>query len=626
MNQEAAKKKKRDLLCTLLLAGTFLAALKCIFIGYQMDEGYAITLSCRMLDGDRMITDIWDPHQTSAFVSGFLIWIYRTLFQTTAGVAIWLRLCGTLIHGALSCGIFRVMKRFLSKEYSFYLALLYFNLLPKGYVTPEFSNLLIWFFTLLLLDLSQLENLYREDAVSPGSRRGFFLHMPVDRQRQFRVLRCGLWMCGMVLSYPSALISFPFFVWYIRRQPAMCFVNGVPERQTPAHLKGGAMSGQKTTRSADDTHLRREDGTKNALLFAGTCLACGALYLGYLLSYMSVTELFDNLHYMMLGNSGHTEITFFQKTAAYLMQTGQALLFSAACGAIAWLTIRLRRQKAGEKEEAFALFMYLTLAIVTVFPLLLWLLTPKNNDFFYIHTAYVALFVFVFSFMGKTDEKYRKTISLWMAGSVMVFIAVLLLTDLTVLTSVRYLLPGIVMGLAAVLLYTRQQAPRTYHKYGKVLLLAWCFASVFIKGWEYRGDQDLPQNVTRVRGIISEGPAKGILAEYMQCAMHESLYAEMQQYIEPGDRVFLLENDATGYLFQDLEIASYTTISDPRYDDTLLTYWELHPEKYPEVMIIPCWYGEIHWDNETWIIRWVEKEYGATQIIDGTYFRYYIKK
>ena len=182
------------------------------------------------------------------------------------------------------------------------------------------------------------------------------------------------------------------------------------------------------------------------------------------------------------------------------------------------------------------------------------------------------------------------------------------------------------MGIAAILIYSGQHAPNICKKYGKAFVLIWCFASVFIKGWEYRGDQDLPQNITRVRGIISVGPAKGILAEYMQCAMHESLYSEMQQYVEPGNKVFLLENDSTGYLFQDLEIASYTTISDPRYDDTLLKYWEMYPDKYPDVMIIPCWYGELHWNDEEWIIRWVEKEYGATQIIDGTYFRYYIKK
>ena len=570
MNQESSKKKKRDMLCVLLLIGSFLAAMKCIFIGYQMDEGYAIAMSCRILSGDKLITQIWDPHQTSAFFSEFLIWIYTLLFHTTAGVAIWLRIFGTLIHAALSFGVFRVLRHHLSKEYSFYLALLYFNLLPKGYVTPEFSNLLIWFFTLLLLDLFHLE---RQSG---------------GRKRLFTALRCGLWMCGMVLSYPSAVILFPFFAWYLWKQ--------------------------------------ENNGKKCALTFAAVCLAGGALYLGYLLSYMSITELLDNLHYMMLGNSGHTNVTLLQKFSAYGFQCARSLLISIGYMLAAWGLLKLRRRSPESKSEFFVGIMYLTLILATVLPLIRWLLTPTNNNYFYIHTVFFTLFLFVFSFLRKTEEKSRGLISLWVCGSALVLLAVLLLTDLSILTSIRYLLPGIVMGIAAILIYSEQHAPKIFRKYGKTFVLIWCFAAIFIKGWEYRGDQDLPQNVTRVRGIISVGPAKGILAEYMQCAMHESLYAEMQQYIEPGDRVFLLENDSTGYLFQDLDIASYTTISDPRYDETLLKYWELYPDKYPDVMIIPCWYGEIHWNDEEWIIQWVENEYGATQIIDGTYFRYYIKK
>ena len=196
MNQKTQKNKSQRILCILLLAGSFFAAMKCIFIGYQMDEGYAITLSYRMLLGDKMFTQIWDPHQTSAFFSGFLIWIYMTIFRTTAGVAIFLRICGTIIHGALSYGVFKVLRRFLSGEYSFYLGILYFNLLPKGYVTPEFSNLLIWFLTLLLLDLFRLD----------------------DKKNPLIALRCGIWMCGMVLSYPSALLLFPFFFRYLWKQ------------------------------------------------------------------------------------------------------------------------------------------------------------------------------------------------------------------------------------------------------------------------------------------------------------------------------------------------------------------------------------------------------------------------
>ena len=60
MNQKTQKNKSQRILCILLLAGSFFAAMKCIFIGYQMDEGYAITLSYRMLLGDKMFTQIWE--------------------------------------------------------------------------------------------------------------------------------------------------------------------------------------------------------------------------------------------------------------------------------------------------------------------------------------------------------------------------------------------------------------------------------------------------------------------------------------------------------------------------------------------------------------------------------------
>lgn len=587
MDRKPQKKTFRKLLCILLLAGSFFAALKCIFIGYQMDEGYAVAMSYRMLIGDKMISQIWDPHQTSAFFSAFLMWIYMTLFHTTAGVAIWLRICGTLIHGVLSAGVYRVVRRFLPADHSFYLGILYFNLLPKGYVTPEFSNLLIWFLTLLLLDLSRLGDPDTGIFFSSSSRRMRFLHIPAGKKRRLIILRCGLWMCGMVLSYPSAAILFPFFFWYLWKQP--------------------------------------EYGKKSALFFAGICLVSAGAYLAGLLSYMSPAQMLENLNYMLIGNSGHTEVSLPSRLAAYGMQFGQALLIGFLCLIISWLFIKLRGTSFKGKKEYPVLLMYFILMAATVFPVVYWFFTPTNNDYFFIYTVYFILLAYAFYTVRELEEKNRKIISLWLVSSVLTFIAVLILTDLTVFTSVRYILPGVIMGLASLLLYAEKHAPDVHRRYAAALLLVFCFSSIFIKGWEYRGDQDVPQNVTRVRGIISEGPAKGILAEYMQCAMHESLYAEMQEYVSPGDNVFLLENDTTGYLFQDVNIASYTTISDPRYNDILLKYWELNPEKYPDVMIIPCWYGELHWDSESWIVKWTENDFGAAEIIDGTYFRYYIK-
>lgn len=565
MNQILQKKK--NIICILLLAGSFLAALKCIFIGYTKDEGYAIAMAYRIFSGDKMFSQVWDPHQTSAFPAVFLIWIYNLLFHSTAGVAIWLRIWGTLIHAALSYGIFRTLCNYLSMTYSFYLAILYFNILPKGYITPEFSNLLIWFFTLLLLELSCLD--YKKSL--------------------FTVVRCGLWMCGMVLSYPSAVILFPFFVWYLWTQT--------------------------------------DRGRKNSFLFCGTCLLSGILYLIYLLSYMSFSQLFDNLNYLLIGNSGHTKISFLDKIAAYGVQCVLALLISAGCMLLAQLMIKVRKQTTPpNKKEYFILLTYFTLMTAVFFPVIYMLTDSKNDDYCFIFSVYFTLLGLssVITRMLKKEE--RKLISLWLTGSVLLLIAVLLLTDLTFFTSIRYILPGIIMGFVSILIYSQKRTPDIYRKYAAPLLLIWCFCSIFIKGWEYYGEIGMPQNITRIRGIISEGPAKGILSEYMLCTIHESLYAEMQEYVLPGDNMFLLEHDASGYLFQDVDIASYTTISDPRYNDILLKYWEINPEKYPDVMVVPCWFGELRWNSESWIITWIENKFNATQIIDGSYYRYYIRR
>ena len=66
--------KGRARIRVLLIAGSILAALKCILVGIQVDEEYAVSMSYRMLLGDRLFAEIWDPHQTSAFLMEFFLW------------------------------------------------------------------------------------------------------------------------------------------------------------------------------------------------------------------------------------------------------------------------------------------------------------------------------------------------------------------------------------------------------------------------------------------------------------------------------------------------------------------------------------------------------------------------
>lgn len=573
MKEERKNSKKIKTACILLVTGSFFAALKCIFVSLQMDEEYAVSMPYRMLLGDRMFTQIWDPHQTSAFLIEFLIWVYTKIFHTTVGVVIWIRLFGTFVHGMIAYGVYRVLRKNLTTEYSFYLAILYFNLLPKGYIMPEFSNMLVWSLTLLLLSLFRLD------------RKG----------NPLAAMESGIWMCVMVLAYPSAVLLFPFCFWYIWKQ-------------------GGC-------------------GKRNAGIFAGVCLSACCGYLAYLFHYMSPGELLENISYMLIGNSGHTEVGILGKLEIYLRGIGVALLISAGYGVLTWLLMKIleKNKKTGSwlreqgKESKGILAMYLLLLLALFSQLTHWLMMRWEYELSYIYTVYFILFGFVFCFEKKLEEDFRKRVRLWMESSALLFLAVLILTDLTIFTSVRYVLPGVVMGIAALLVYSERMAPEIYRKFARGLLLFWCFVAIFIKGWEYRDNEGVMKNITVVGGIISEGPAKGIFTEYMQSYMQESLYEEMQRYVEPGDQMLILDMGTISYLFQDVEVASYTTICDPRYNEVLLKYWELNPEKYPDVIAVQCWYGELRWDPDSWIMQWIENEFEATEVIDGKYFRYYIR-
>ena len=86
----------------IIAAGSILAAIKCIFVGLQRDEEYALTLSYRLIKGDRLLAQIWDPHQTSAFLLSAIEWIFIKITGGTTFLVIWCKIAGSLIHGLIA--------------------------------------------------------------------------------------------------------------------------------------------------------------------------------------------------------------------------------------------------------------------------------------------------------------------------------------------------------------------------------------------------------------------------------------------------------------------------------------------------------------------------------------------
>ncbi|MCD8129957.1 MAG: hypothetical protein LUE16_01540 [Lachnospiraceae bacterium] len=136
------------------------------------------------------------------------------------------------------------------------------------------------------------------------------------------------------------------------------------------------------------------------------------------------------------------------------------------------------------------------------------------------------------------------------------------------------------------------------------------------------------ETVLGTEGLMKYGPAAGILTDYMNAYIYNSNYEDFEVYIEDGDRVLIVTNmvfsqSTMSYLFKDTEVCHYSIVDPTTYDERLLTYWELYPEKKPNVIIVDCWYGWLYEASDSWIMQYIENEFGYTGVIDGKYIRIY---
>ncbi len=79
----------------------------------------------------------------------------------------------------------------------------------------------------------------------------------------------------------------------------------------------------------------------------------------------------------------------------------------------------------------------------------------------------------------------------------------------------------------------------------------------------------------------------------------------------------------TPYMFGEYEVCHFSTVDPTSYDERLLTYWELYPEKRPDVIVVDCWYGQLMEDPDNWIMQYIENDFGYTSCTDGKYVRFY---
>jgi len=560
----------------ILIVGSVLAAIKVIFVDYTLDEEYQIVMAYRTLAGDTLFGTMWEPHQTSAFGCILFMRLFQMLTGGTTGVVLFLRVVTTVIQVLLSWWLVRVLRRLIRKEYAFLLGICYFNMIPKIIQIPEFSNLQLWFFTVLVLSIAEyyLSLTTEGDKAESDKTSRAALVMPGKAW----LVTAGIGMALMVLAYPSSLILFPFFLVVL---------------------------------------WRREKKIAEPAAFAITCVVCAGVWLAGILSQVSWQEFARNIPYILEFDLTHDV----SPSAAYrLIAIGRGLgaLVLPVAATIA-LALVFQRNRV-----LFPVFWVLAAELVQLF---YWVVLRRGYEEPQIHV--LILYCAAFYAWRQADER-KNSLSAGIVGGLLSIAAVVYMSDLDAWYAIPHGMLGALFSAAVLVCALEHQLKDNSRKWILILLVSLSLCAVFGKGFTLRAGTTDTNTVLGIRGIIRKGPAAGIFTNYMQAYITNCTYEDFEEFVEEGENCLIVTNmvgsaGTSPYLFRDLSVSHFSIVDPTSYDERLLTYWELYPEKKPEVIVVDCWYGGLIEPEESWIMQYIENEFGYSSVHDGRYVRFYRK-
>lgn len=552
-------KKKFSLVKLILLGLTLVSAVKMIFFGWVIDEGYAFAIGNRFLQGDLLFKDSWELHQTSGYAIEFFLWIYKTVVKSGEGEVVFVRACGMAIHLIVSYVLYRALKRHLPEKSAFIAAVLYANLTPKSICIPEFSNLIN---QSSVLTLVCLDRLYLDKAEEN------------KKNRYFLSVAAGVFLSVCVMSYPPSLI-FAIFIF----------------------IYAFAVS---------------KDRRGEATVILSVCIAAGTLYIVRILSYMSVSELTESVRMMILSDTTHGG--GIAKIAGYGVDVLIIAAFMAGFAGAGILISSVLKKKELIIPICFVLvFLWRSLHILL-----------KNDVYPVEYTfgciLFVSLIAFIYGSKGHIyRDKEKKLLALYAGGSGAIFLTVLVACNQSVFSSAKYL----TVFFAVVMALCVPDEKKTGGE--RILFTAGVVLVIFINIIQYGNPRNRLLNIFDAEARVPSGPQRYLILERMYANKARIDNEELPEVLDNADYV-MITGDAGAYLYTDARIGHGTTIMTENYGESYARYWMARPDRAPDMIAVECYDGVM--DSivaSSWLYDYLENEYGASEVVETTYYRIYVK-
>lgn len=544
--------------------------IKSVFMDYGVDNAYALATSYRHILGDRLFCEMWEPHQTSAFLVDLLLYPYGKWIPSYEGAALYLQICGTALYGILTYILFKKLSYIMEKLPAHLMCIFFFSSRAKQTVFPEFSNMHIAFSVGMAIALCCC--LYKKNHT-------------------FYLITAAVFLCLECLAYPSCVITvFPVMLW-------LFFVS--------------------------------ERRAKDVIVFVAVCVLLGGVYLGYFSMRLGGGYEFANrLKYIFTADSTHNGSL--KSVNSYFYNTFQGLLWILAAAIISWVIYEVCKKVRNSKRNFLSVFgfiLFLTEGILLIG------MSKKGVDWKYTYSitylVSVVIGLYKFKYLNSMEKRICALGYLISASSVL---SVCLLTNLDFITTMPYMVLGVMASFFSIWRSFMQEEAYNIQMNGKKktasisFLVYLCLLVIFHRGLCVMGYSSEKGSglLFDAENIIRCGPSKGIVASVEICNKAKADREQWSQYMDERDSCLAVGGwimDSTVYMNSRAQIANYSMINTTTYNTILLKYWEMYPQKTPTVIAVAGYEGQSVLPDASFLQEWIDKNYRFAG--NGTFWIFY---
>lgn len=536
------REKRHDIVINLvviaLIGLTFLAFVKAIWISLDIDESYAVACAYRLVRGDKLVRDMWEPHQLSAFLAALFAAPYIWIRGNTDYLVVYLRLVGILIHTGMGVLLYRQMKRNVDRRFAFCILLLHLNYLPKWVQMPEFELMHYWCLLGIFLVM--------------------FMYFTGVKHKLFLPFIGGCLLTGSIMCYPTMILLWPFYLLALR----------LLERQYC----------QRTGKAA----------WRSGFLFTLGAFVSGTAFLVYLFSYLSLDEMMRYVSYIFLDTS-HNVYSMGEKWAIYMGQMWEQALWCGGCLLVATGIVLAVSRKVFKDRLLTAVVIAVTAGVLMQVRAIYGFLLGDENQFFFQIRYIVVLLPAVILCVCH----YRK-MALWLhlciIPSLVSLTAVLLVTNMDTNTAYTKVFLGVLASLLVLYQYGGESIEDDFWK-SFMRTLCYAVGGLILAGLLVcrlvliRVSGCLPVTVLAPLVRMENGPEKGVYVLADTAQIWNDNYRELEELVSGEDRVLYIGAESLIYVKMGAVPATPSTHSTVVYNEMFLRYYEEHPERIPNVVV-----------------------------------------